>query len=431
MTDLLPPSDHGMEAALLGTLMVSPPQLLADVYGVERLRPETFDRPAHRHAFEAMIDVASNGDEPNAVNVRAALKSAPLDDPDKFVSSLLAAATMPTDAAGYVRQLKAVATSRGKFTAARDLMNAAAVGDKAGIAAAEARLAESDDTQQRRKSSAERQQAIRELVAGSTVRWRTGIGPLDQALAGGLRPGQYTTLAAWPSHGKSALVSQLLRFASGQGAKCGIYTNEMEAWEVDARTIANAADVPYLRLLEGGKALTAEHRASIERAIPDLGRDFALIEAAGMTAQEVAYDMQRQRWDVVALDLFNGLPGSNETKEVDGNIAAITTATRLASCHVIGCQHLSEHRHKGLEYPPMPAASDIRQSGQIFARSNNVWFLYLEEDPDNRGEPSTDVKFRVAKARGGARGTFDLEFVPARLRFQSPLPTATAGGLDA
>ncbi len=438
---IVAPADHHMEAALLGTLLASPPQLLADMYGIERVRPETFDRPAHREVFEAMIDVASRDDEPNAVMVAAALdrSKAPAGDPRAFVGSLLQAGTLPTDAAGYARGLKVLAASRAKFEAARDLMHAAAANSVERIAEAEGRLAVAAESSSRLATPAKRQQAIRDLAAGKGKRWRTGLGPLDRALAGGLRPGQYTTLAAWPSHGKSALVAQILRFASRQGAKCGVYTNEMEAWEMDARTIASAANVPYLALLEGGRALTADQHTSVNREIPNLGSDFALIEAAGMTAQEIAYDMQRQRWDLLALDLFNGLPGSNETKEVDFNIGVVTNATRQASCHVIACQHLSEHRHKGEKYPPMPVASDIRQSGQIYARSNNVWFVYLHEDPET-GEPQLydkdrpndpNARFKIAKARGGVRGGFDLQFVESRLLFQDPMPLGTAGGLAA
>lgn len=263
------------------------------------------------------------------------------------------------------------------------------------------------------------------VAQGEGTMWKTGFRRLDELLAGGLRPGQFTTIAGHASHGKSALATQLLSHVHGQGARCALYTNEMEGEELDLREIARESGIAHWRLVQG--QVRPDERELFSKAINRVGESFELVEAAGMGAEEIAYDIRRERWDVACVDLLNGLPGASETKDIDRNVATLAACSRQARCHILACQHLNQSRHVGRAYPPEPAPSDIRGSGAIYNLSNNVLFVYLRESEVEEGEPGDQATLRLAKARGGIRGRLDAVFQPKRMRFLPALEPGTVG----
>jgi replicative DNA helicase len=420
-----PPYDERTEAALLGALLLTPSALLT-IASVEGLRVEHFYR--NGRVYSAMLVLHQAGESIDAITVTAEIsRRGGLEQigGESYVHSLTTMVDSVASVRTYARDLVTLARFREQFDAGRELQEAAAAGDREGVARAEAKLASVAAQVARRRPRQERQEAVLEIVDGQGgTKWTTPVTKLNEFLAGGLRPGQFTTVAGWASHGKSALTAQLLAHGARQGARCALYTNEMEAEELDLRSVARESGIPYWRLVQG-KLRDGEH-GSFLKAVKTLGQDFELIEAAGMTADEIAYDIRRERWDLAAVDLLNGLPRSAKTKDIDHNVATLAACSRQARCHILACQHLNQARHVGKEYPPEPVAADIRGSGAIYNLSNNVLFVYLRESEaeGERGLPSTSAVLKLEKARGGLRGKVDVTFQPKRMRFLPPLEAA-------
>jgi replicative DNA helicase len=415
----LMPYDERTEASLLGALLLAPSALPA-VASVEGLRAEHFYRPRNGRVYGAMLALHQAGEAVDAVTVSAEIRrGGGLEQVgESYIHSLTTMVENVASVRTYARDIVTLARFRDQFAAGRELQEAAAATDRERVAQAEAKLASAAAQVARRRSRQERQEAVLEIVdrQGGT-KWPTPFVKLDKFLAGGLRPGQLTTIAGWTGHGKSVLTSQVLAHAGRQGARCALYTNEMEAAELDLRSVARESGISHWRLVQG-QLRDGEHARFLE-AVKTLGRDFELIEAAGMTADEIAYDIRRERWDIAAVDLLNGLPQSTETKDIDHNVATLAACSRQAHCHILACQHLNQARAVGKEYPPEPTGADIRGSGAIKNLSNNVLFVYIRESDveGEQGLPGTTAILKLDKARGALPGKLEVTFQPKRMRF--------------
>ena len=425
MSALVPPHNEEAEASVLGAVLLSD-QALGPLVSVEALRAEHFYRPRHQTIYRAMVAVQSRGEHVDALTVAAELgRNGTLEKAggEAYVHSLPTVVPAVGAFLDYARIVLDHARLRTKFDAGRKLTESAARLDHAGVADAEALLSSVAHQVARRRTPDERREAALEIVEGRGVKWRTPYNRLNELLAGGFRPGQLTTIAGWSSHGKSVLLKQLIdNFQHKQDARCAIYTNEMETDELDVRDISRNTEVPYWRLVQG--QVRDQEWKAVLKAIEGIGT-IPVIEAAGMTADEIAYDIRRERWDIVGVDLLNGLPNSSETKEIDANVKTLAAAARQSHAHIFACQHLNQARATGHNYPPEPARADIRGSGQIYDLSNNVLFVYLKESDDEPGERSDNGLLKLDKARGAIPGRLDVKFQPNRMRFLPPLDEGT------
>lgn len=434
MTDQQPPHNLEFESAVLGAVLLTDATLPA-LLAVEGISPPTFYRPLHQRLFAAMVELHRRGDRVDAATVCDELAHGDdhFDDRTRgYVHSLGGVAPAPGAWRTHARRLVEMARFRARHDAAQRLAAAAMSEDRAGVGEAMADLDDIDRqaTVQRRRDKLQRQEAVSEIVENAGgCKWTTPFGKLTDLLAGGLRPGQFTTLGGWAAHGKSVMAMQLLAHAKAQGARCALYTNEMQGDEIDTRNVSRDSAIPYMRLVQG--KVKADEMPDFLKALHRVGDDFELIEAAGMTADEIAYDIRRERWDVTVIDLLNGLPGSSETRDIDHNVATLAACSRQASAHIIGCQHLNRSRAVGRDYPPEPVEADLRGSGQIFDLSNNVLFVYLLESEDEPGVRGTEALVKVAKARGGLSGRVGAAFQPNRMRFLASHEPGMAGTVAA
>ena len=79
----------------------------------------------------------------------------------------------------------------------------------------------------------------------------TGLDNLDEALAGGLKPGKVLVLAARPSVGKTSLAGQIGLNVAGLGHTVLMLSQEMQAGDLVDRTIANLGRIRLDGLVTG------------------------------------------------------------------------------------------------------------------------------------------------------------------------------------
>jgi replicative DNA helicase len=200
----------------------------------------------------------------------------------------------------------------------------------------------------------------------------------------------------------------------------------MSAIERDLRFAAKRADIPLMRLMLG-KLRDGEHE-QFARAVAEL--PFDIVPATGMTAHEIVRDIRRRRWDAIALDMLNLLPGSSRTEDIDENVRTLVAGAQETGCTIFACQHLNRNRFDR-SYPLEPALGDIRGSGQIADLAQNVDLRVPPRGGGRRRADRPSGPGGVRRFREGADGDDGPRradvFQGNRMRFMEPAEPGTVG----
>lgn len=135
MSTRVPPHDLDAEQALLGALLLSPKAVDA-VAG--SLTPEDFYKPAHGHAYAAIVEVHTAAETVDVVTITATLGARGLADETTgaYLTTLVAEVGSTTAAPTYARIVTEHARRRRMLGLAGELAEAAYAGDEAGMSAA-------------------------------------------------------------------------------------------------------------------------------------------------------------------------------------------------------------------------------------------------------------------------------------------------------
>jgi replicative DNA helicase len=242
----------------------------------------------------------------------------------------------------------------------------------------------------------------------------TGIGPLDRILTGGLRPGKLYGIAARPGVGKSSFARTLLLHVAKAGAPALLLSQEMPAEELADALVAEAGRINGTRLQTGqfdredwGRMLEA---AETLRTIP-----LHVDDQGGLTLAQIrAKARQVKGLKVLALDYLQlctstlrGKSTNDEVAEVSRGLKALALEMRIA---VIVLSQLNRAVEARADREPQ--LSDLRDSGAIEQDLDVAALLWTaREDDSSDGDRLVGVK--VAKHRGGRKGTFALRWRPA------------------
>lgn len=238
---------------------------------------------------------------------------------------------------------------------------------------------------------------------------------LTDLASGGMRRGEVTLLGGWSSHGKSALLDQILGHATRQGHVCHLYINEMTPRTRSLRWVAREAQVNLKALMRG--QLSDNDKA---KCVEKLGQvPYPITDAAGWSAEQIARHMRRLKADVVGIDILHLIPHDDEG-DLKNISQVLNIAAKLAHCHVIATVHLNEKRVMG-QTRPMPTLGDIRGSGMLKNDADNVLFVFREQDADT-GYPQEPSRAYFAKSRMGECGGIELSFSGNRTEFEEVSP---------
>lgn len=411
------------ELAILGATFLSP-AVIDQLTTQHQLAPDDFGSPDHRRAWAAALDLHSRSAKIDPVVLAQQLGGT---DRDHALANDLAAAACEVSAIHeHARIVKDHAARRRWKMAADRLAEAAATGDDALVAQAEALIAgqvSSDDTWTPKRLG---EDAVVFLSDTRRVGIPTGLPRLDDFLAGGLRPGDMTAVGAFTSQGKSAFADSILYDASLEGYSCHVYVNEMSPRDRTLRTIARMGAAPYPRLSR--RELEPQDG---ERVLDAAGRlPFGVTDCSQWTAERIARHVRASRWDLWCLDLVHNMPYERES-ELHKIVATLAAAARSTGSHCILCCQFNEARAVS-ELLPVPVARDIRGSGMIKNLSANVLLLHREQTSDG-GFVTThrDGLINVAKSRHGQLGALPVTFVPDRMRFVAAGLRSIEGGAAA
>ena len=144
-----------------------------------------------------------------------------------------------------------------------------------------------------------------------------------------------------------------------------------------------------------------------------------LVEASGMSAQDIQADSLAHRYEIVYIDYLQLIEPEtrrvNRTEQVSAISRDLQKLAHGTGRLVVALSQLSRAEHTGKNEQVEPTMSDLRESGQIEQDADAIMLLYLEEP--NRPESSRRV-LKIAKNKEGTRGRIFLVFDGQFQRFR-------------
>ena len=410
------------EQAVLGGLMLDPRAF--DRVG-DMLTPESFFDERHGFAFAAACWLAMAHKPVDPITVFEVLQARKQTSEGFGLAYLNAMSESVPSAANVRRYAEIVAEKAGqrRLLAQADEALAIAAGDGTvpekldRITAAFVAL----ERGQQRKAP----RAVGELLADAIDRYsalaegrtpagmQTGIGPLDRLLAGGLRGGKVYGIAARPSVGKSSAARTILLRLARNGITTLLLSQEMPADELADALVAEAGRVDGAALQSG--QFERDDWGRIVDAVETL-RDVPLHvdDEGGLTLAQVRVKARAVKGlQVLAIDYLQLLTSTLKNKTTNDEIGEISKGLKALALElnipVIVLSQLNREVERRTDKEPV--LSDLRDSGNIEQDLDVAVLMWTASEEE--GAESRLVGWKVAKHRGGKKGTFAMRWRPA------------------
>jgi replicative DNA helicase len=438
---IAPPHSIEAEQAVLGAILQSDRTHYAYIIE-EGLRAEDFYRERHRTIFESVLALFSASESIDVLTVTEHLRSrGKLDDAggQGEIDALTAAAPSVGALRQYGKIVKDNSLLRNLLAATYDIQ--ASVHGHEGaprdlVERAERTILEvaHDDRQKDfrkvgdvlhaeigkwQKLSAEGQQ-----LTGTP----SGFADLD-AITGGFQPGNLIIVAARPSMGKSALVTNIaenVALNKDQPRAVALFSLEMSEAELAQRFIASQAaikgdDLRKGRLKEESKWKRVLRVAGEYDAAPLFVDDSSDVGILDVRAK--ARRLHQQSPDGLGLVIVDYLQLmradariENRVQQVGEMSRGLKILARELEVPVIALSQLSRGVESRTDKRPM--LSDLRESGQIEQDADLVIFIYRDEyyNPETTDRPG-EAELIIAKHRNGGLGDVPLTFQNEYPRF--------------
>lgn len=321
------------------------------------------------------------------------------------------------------RQLGAVAAELGQAARSPD-------GDTDEMAAtAETQLAALADDPARPATTALRDELDRMLERmmaqrdGERAGLPTGLGDLDRALEGGLRPSQLVVVGARPGMGKTALAIGIAGHVAIKEQRPVLFASlEMPARDIATRLAAQAAQLDLSRMMNAQRLASDELTSALAATERIHAAPLRFVDTTSLTVGRLASEARRMaRGDglgLVVVDYLQLMDGRGNAENRQVAVAEISRALKSLAMEldvpVLALSQLSRQ----LEQRPnkRPQLSDLRESGNIEQDADIVLFLYRDEEynPDTTDKGLAELS--VAKHRNGATGTLKFAWLAAQAR---------------
>jgi replicative DNA helicase len=449
--DRLPPQDIDAEMSVLGAMLLG--NALAAEDGAHSLKVEDFYRPAHGRIFAAMRRLIAEGNPVDVVTLKDELNREGILDSVGGIGYLVTLGEFVPSTANllhYAKIVESKATARRLIEAAGEIAGAAFRGETSAealtteaerIISEAARIGSHGDGWQNASTMLydEMGEMEERYRSGSRlVGVTTGLQKPD-SLTLGLRRSELAILGAPPSCGKTSLVMTNLSRAALAGARCAFFSLEMSRQMVAQRWMADYADVPLDRVLQGDLSGAEWQRAgsAVERLHEAM---LSVDDQAGLTPSQIRSRSRRlaAKWggiDLIVVDYLQ-LMGpdeddwegkTNTVKRVGRAAGELKKLAKELNCAVVALSQLS--RTFSRRDDKRPILTDLRESGDVEAHADCVQFLYRasyfaakeqqDDSPQETPAPTTsdETEFIVAKQRNGKTGMVKIGFQGAFCRF--------------
>lgn len=216
-----------------------------------------------------------------------------------------------------------------------------------------------------------------------------GIPALTETLQ--VDRGKYILLGGAPSAGKSALMFQLALTMS-KTRRVGIFSFETDEDEETERLTSHASQVPFYSIIRN--RLRAEDWQRINKAFSDTyEHTLETIDAAGMTAEDIAAMTRARRYEVIFVDYLQIVTPSGNMRDIrEQQVARISRqlhglTKREPWAVVVALSQLSRPDTDKKGASREPGLRDFRESGQLEQDADAAMILFSpfpQASPDSR-----------------------------------------------
>jgi replicative DNA helicase len=424
---------HNLEAekSVLGAVLLEQRHLMI-LAAEEQLRPAHFYREQHGAVFEAMLELDRLDRKIDHLTVAEALRErGKLDEigGPEVIDELAGWAPAAANARDYARIVRENAQLRALLAKSYEIqasVHAREAPVQELVERAEAAMLEvaHDDSQKKFRRIEqvlfEETDKLHQLSVAKSplIGTPSGFKDLDEK-TGGFHPGNLIILAARPSMGKSALVTNIAENAALQGHAVALFSLEMSESELAQRFVASQANIKGDELRKGkvaeskwGKIMGACERLSKAPLWVDDSSDTGVLEVRAKSRR-----LHHQQKGGLGLIIVDYLQLMRHEGKIDSRVEQVGQISRglkgLArelNVPVIALSQLSRAvEQRGGEKKPI--LSDLRDSGNIEQDADLVMFIYREEYYE-KGESTRpgEADIIIAKHRHGPVGEIVLTF---------------------
>lgn len=438
-TPVAPPHNLEAEQSVLGAILLSDVTL----YGLvieDGLRPEDFYRGRHGAIYQAMLELYEQSEPVDVLTVTEHLrKKSRLEEAggESEIHSLAAAVPTAGNVRHYAQIVVENALLRRLLVTTHEIQSSVAnrEGDPRQLVeqAERAMLEVAHDERQGDFRSVgevlgDEVEKLHKLSLEKTALTGTpsGFKDLDE-LTGGFQPGNLIILAARPSMGKSALVTNIAENASLEHGKAvALFSLEMSESELAQRFLASQATIKGEDLRKGkvpenrwSKVLEASDRLSRAPLYVDDSSDIGMLDIRAKSRR--LHAQHPGGLGLIIVDYLQLLRSDhrieNRVEQVGQMSRGMKILARELGVPVIGLSQLN----RAVESRPdkVPLLSDLRESGQIEQDADLVVFIYRDEYYDDESERIGEADLIIAKHRNGALGKVTLTFQKEYPRFMN------------
>jgi replicative DNA helicase len=424
------PPPHNLEAeeSVLGAILISDRTMYALVIE-EGLRPEDFYRDQHRAVYGAMLGLYEQSRPIDPLTVVEQLRQqGSLEEVggEPAIHALAGAVPAPAHARHYAQIVKDNALVRRLLTTTYAIQSSISEHEAPPrdlVERAERAMLEvaHDDRQKDFRRIDEilheeldkLHQLSREGTAITGV--PAGFKDLDD-ITGGFQRGNLIVIAARPSMGKSALVTNIAENAAlDHGNAVALFSLEMSETELAQRLVASQALIKGEELRKGKvsearwpKIVEATNRLAKAPLFIDDSSDVGLLEIRAKARRlHAQHDLGLVIVDYLQLMRADGRI-ENRVEQVGQMSRGLKILARELDVPVIALSQLNRAVEQRTD--KVPLLSDLRESGAIEQDSDLVIFIYRDEYYNEDSEREGEADLVVAKHRNGGLGKVTLTF---------------------
>lgn len=401
------------EKGIIGSVLIDK-ECLNEIY--KDLTPEMFTDDFFRDCYETMLSMFDIGARIDVISLSASLENERRDK--QFILQSLSECAKMTASSVEVKSFASELISEHKARRLKRLFESASLIPNEIDITIGRLLTELEAMVENRNTNTKH---IRDIVKEHKDKYfrevekkliKTGFYKLDDAL-GGLEGGDVTIIAARPSVGKSAFVTQMIGFVASKFARVGYFNLEMNENQVYERFVARMSKLSITRVRRAKTFLGGEEEA-FEKANEALSNYDVVVSTGSKSVREIKSDCRHMKFDLIVIDYLQLIKADmrfgSRSEEVGYISKSIKELSSELHVPVIALSQLSravEQRDN-----KKPQLSDLREGGDIEQDASNVIFLWnLSEDKRYKG-------MCIAKNRQGELKDIGLEFDGEHMEFR-------------
>lgn len=442
------PQNIDAEEAVLGAILVNP-ETLSKVS--DTLSASSFYKPAHRHIYEAMIQLFNNNDNIDIVSVSDVLSyNGKLESVGgrAYINDLVENTITTSNIAYHAKIIQEKSVKRALINAGSEIVSKGydLEPSEASLEQAEKLIFDIASSKTTRDLK-----HVKDLVLDTwdNIEYRfnhkdelaglkTGFTALD-TLMSGLHKSDLIILAARPAMGKTAFALNIAQnVAILENVPVCIFSLEMSATQLTQRMLCSHAEVDAQRMKTG--RMQQQDLDKLAISMNEFSQAPIYIDdTPGCTLTDIRTKCRRlksQQKDLglIVIDYLQLMEGGSKDDRLQ-QISAISRGLKILAKEldvpIITLSQLSRAVEGRTDKRPM--LSDLRESGSIEQDADIVMFIY-RDDYYNKNEDEEEENIKatnkglseiiIAKHRNGPTDTVKLLFQKNITKFKNPIGTA-------